>query len=72
VATSKKSKAKPAPDDGTVKVQFRFAPSLLASLDAWADALNAASSGPRWTRTDVVKAALERALKERGTKGEAP
>ena len=56
----------------SVKVMFRFPPELLASLDSWADSLNETGGGPQWSRTDVVKAALQRALRERASKGEAP
>lgn len=45
---------------------------LLKALDTWVDRLNASGTGPTWTRQDVVRAALIRAVKERGEKGEAP
>jgi hypothetical protein len=49
------------------------APSnVIARLDAWVDALNAAPAGPRWTRTALVIAIFVRALEDRGSRGEAP
>jgi len=45
---------------------------VLDALNAWVGRLNAAATGPRWSRQDVVKAALVRACAERGEKGEAP
>lgn len=46
--------------------------ALLEGLDAWVEKLNAGNTGPRWSRSDVMRATLARALKERGEKGEAP
>jgi hypothetical protein len=45
---------------------------LKDSLVAWVDALNAKTDGPRWTLRDLVRVSLARAVKERGTSGEAP
>ena len=45
---------------------------LLLSLDAWASRLNKGSLGPQWTRNDVIRAVLQRAVDERGKKGEQP
>lgn len=45
---------------------------VLDRLTAWVDKLNAAPTGPRWTRQDLVRAVLVRACDERGEKGEAP
>jgi hypothetical protein len=53
-------------------VMVRLEPPLLAALDAWVERLNATTDGPPWTRGEVVRAALARALEERGAAGEAP
>lgn len=45
---------------------------LIEDLDAWVDRLNEKSAGPKWTRQDVVKAALARAVRERGEAGKDP
>ena len=45
---------------------------LLTGLDTWVGRLNHAIEGPAWSRQDLVKAVVKRALKERGEKGEAP
>jgi hypothetical protein len=47
-------------------------PPVLAALDAWVARLNETASGPPWTRGEVVRAALVRALEERGAAGEEP
>ncbi len=53
-------------------IMVRLEPPLLAALDAWVERLNATTEGPPWTRGEVVRAALVRALEERGKVGEAP
>lgn len=45
---------------------------VIARLDEWTEKLNSAGTGPKWARQDLVRAALIRALDERGAKGEAP
>lgn len=72
-----KSAAKPAekkrqPPPGMVGAFFYLPESLLEALDAWTERVNAERVGPQWSRTDVVRAALERAIRERADKGEAP
>ncbi len=53
-------------------VMVRLEPPLLAALDAWVERLNATTDGPPWTRGEMVRAVLVRALEERGKAGEAP
>jgi len=80
MATSKRAKtaAKPAvkgkrqPPPGTAGAFFYLPEALLESLDAWTAQVNASRTGPQWSRTDVVRAVLQRAWDERGSKGEAP
>jgi metal-responsive CopG/Arc/MetJ family transcriptional regulator len=43
-------------------VHVRFPPDLLTRLDALIAERNKDSSGPRWTRTDVVRVACEEYL----------
>lgn len=69
-ATRKPAKATPEPR--TAPVMIRMEIGLQQELDAWVERLNAAAEGPRWTRTDVIRVTLQRALRERGAKGEAP
>lgn len=45
---------------------------VLGRLDAWVAKLNEAGVGPRWSRQDLVRAALIRALDAHADKGEAP
>jgi enoyl-CoA hydratase/carnithine racemase len=46
---------------------------LVEALDAWAAKLNAASpDGLQWNRAALARAAIKRALRERGEKGEGP
>jgi hypothetical protein len=66
------TRAVAADNANTAAFMLRMEPALLAALDAWADKLNAASTGPKWSRTDVIRAALARAVKERGEQGDAP
>ena len=53
-------------------VMVRLEPPVLAALDAWVARLNETTSRPPWTRGEVVRAALVRALEERGETGEEP
>jgi hypothetical protein len=50
---------------------IRLDPALLEALDEWARALSK-NGPPQWSRTDVIRATLQRAVRERGAKGEAP
>jgi predicted transcriptional regulator len=43
-------------------IHVRFPSDLLARLDSLIDERNRDSSGPRWTRTDVVRVACEEYL----------
>lgn len=61
-----------APPEGTHAVTLYLPVSMVEGLDAWADKLSAKGIGPAWSRSDVVRAALQRALAERASKGEAP
>lgn len=73
--TAAKTTSKPAKaplEPRTAPVMIRMEVDLQERLDAWVDQLNASSEGPRWTRTDVIRVTLQRALRERGAKGEAP
>jgi len=71
-APKKAAPKKRAPPPGTRQALFYLPDGMLDALDAWAEKLTAKSTGPAWSRSDVVKAALQRALAERGEKGEAP
>lgn len=75
-ATPKRSQAgaRPVADDNPNRaaVMVRMEPALLEGLDAWVAKLNAKNDGPRWTRSDVMRALLKRGVSERGEKGEAP
>lgn len=51
---------------------LRLDPALVAALDAWVARLNDGNEGPQWTRTTLIRAALQRAVRERAAKGEAP
>lgn len=70
--TAPKGRPIAADNPNTEQLMVRVGAELLADLDAWIERLNAAGTGPRWTRSDVVRAALQRAVKDRGEKGETP
>lgn len=73
MATGKRGrKPVPAPKDGEGVLYIRASAALIARLDEWADQLNEGRVGPKWNRNDVVRAALTRALDERGAKGMEP
>jgi hypothetical protein len=79
MATTRRTAAKPTskptkatPEARTAPVMIRMELDLQERLDAWVEKLNTDSEGPRWTRTDVIRVSLQRALRERGAKGEAP
>jgi hypothetical protein len=66
---------RPIADDNpnTAATVIRVDPALLRALDEWAEKLNSRTSGgPRWSRSDVIRATLTRAVKERGAKGVEP
>jgi hypothetical protein len=68
----KAAPAKAAKPEGA-GVLFVRDPVLAGELDAWAAVLNAANpDAPAWSRTSLARAALRRALRERGAKSEAP
>ena len=71
-APKKATPKKRAPPPGTRQALFYLPAEMLEGLDAWAEKLSAKGIGPAWSRSDVVKAALQRALAERAEKGEAP
>jgi hypothetical protein len=55
--------------DGSKPITMNLPEDLVEQLDAWAQWLT--ENGPvKWSRTDVVKAALRRALRDRGEGGE--
>jgi hypothetical protein len=58
--------------EGTTPLNLNLPAEVMEGLDAWVERLNAKVSGPRWTRTDVVRTTLAKAISERGEKGEAP
>lgn len=71
--TAAKPKRAPAPKPaGTTPLNMNVPNELFDALDSWVERLNAELVGPRWTRTALVTAVLARAVKERGSKGEAP
>jgi hypothetical protein len=80
MATTKRAKpaakaaAKPKrqPPPGTAGAFFYLPEALLEALDRWTERVNESRTGPQWSRTDVVRAALQRAVDERAAKGEAP
>lgn len=57
---------------GTTPLNINLPDELMEALTSWVDTLNEQSVGARWTRTDVVRTALTRAVEERGKKGETP
>jgi hypothetical protein len=71
-AKAKKAEPKRKPPPGTRSVLIYLPDELVAGLDAWVSALNEGKRGPQWARSDVIKAALQRSVDERGSKGEEP
>lgn len=72
MATPKATKKSgPKPGEAVVQAGFRAPQALLDRLDAWAEKLNETTHA-RWTRNGIILAVVERALDERGAKGEAP
>lgn len=62
--------AEAADSDGVLYA--RVPNTLLAALDTWATRLNKAALGPQWSRNDIIRVVLTRAVEERGRKGESP
>lgn len=58
--------------EGTTQLNVNLPSELMDRLDGWVAKLNEAPTGARWSRTDVVRTLLVRALDDRGEKGEAP
>ncbi len=62
-----------ADNPNTAATVLRVDGSLLADLDAWVERLNSGNElGPKWTRSDLIRVVLTKAVRERGAKGEAP
>lgn len=66
--TKKRPAARP---EGTSALNINLPTELMEKLDAWVEKLNE-GDGARWTRTDVIRTSLNRAVTERGAKGDAP
>jgi hypothetical protein len=64
---------KPKPPDAPAMSQtaFRAPANTLAALDEWVDRLNQETHA-RWSRNSLLLAIIDRALRERADKGEAP
>jgi len=60
------------PPAGTRSALFYLPDDLLEALDAWKDAINAKGEGPQWSRSDLVKAVLKRAVDRNAGSGETP
>ncbi len=57
--------AQPDPDDRLTPFNMRMPESLIVSLDAWVDELNKGRALGKISRSDLIRAALERACRER-------
>lgn len=68
---AKVSKNTPAGSSDGV-LYARVPNALLEALDKWAVALNTDPLVPQWSRNDILRAVLARAIRERADKGEAP
>jgi len=64
LATVSKPKTAQA-EPGLVQTAFRLPPDLLVELDAVVEEVNAARPWPKMTRSDLVRIALGKMLKER-------
>lgn len=53
------------PKPGPVQINLKMPPELLEAVDTWVDEINAARTWPKMTRSDVIRAVLERACRER-------
>lgn len=58
--------------EGTTPLFLNLPSELMEQLDAWVEKLNGSPSGPRWTRTDVVRTVLSKSIEAHAEKGEAP
>lgn len=61
----KKPRVIAADNPYTASVLVRVRPGLLQDLDAWLADVNERVVGPRWSRTDLVRAVLERSVQSR-------
>ncbi len=66
---SKRVVARP---EGTTQINVNLPAGVAQRLEAWVAKLNESPEGARWTKTDIIRTLLVRALDERGEKGEAP
>lgn len=51
-------------------MMLRLAPEVMARLDAWAKQMGGARAG--YSRTDLIRIAIRRALESRADKGKGP
>jgi len=70
--TPSKAKRSVARPEGTTPLNINLPTAVFERLDAWVEHLNAGADGPRWTRTDLIRTVLVRALNERGDSGGSP
>ena len=73
MAAPKKPKKPSKPEEPKSEALFVRDADLVVDLDVWVGKLNAGNpDAPPWTRASLARAALRRAIRERGEKGEAP
>jgi hypothetical protein len=65
MATKAKKGAAPPKEIGPVQLNLRVPPEMAEALDQWVEELNRKRTWPKLNRTDVLRALLDRALKER-------
>lgn len=74
--TAAKTKSKPARKvvrpEGTTQLNVNLPSELMSRVDAWILRINARLEGARWTRTDIVRTVLSKALEAHAEKGESP
>ena len=58
-------KSAPADPNELVPFNFRMPRSILDGLDTWVDELNAGRALGKVTRSDLIRAVLEKAIRER-------
>jgi hypothetical protein len=68
----KVTKTQPRVRDRTGALYVLLEPEMLTGIDGWVERLNTDNSGPKWTRTALIRALVVRGLKERAPSGEAP
>lgn len=68
-APAKRAVARP---EGTTPLNINLPSELVEGLHAWVEAINAKGSGPRWTKTDVVRTLLMKGIERHAKKGETP